>query len=60
MPQILPTKKSYNERKGRPSPIGDDGGLLVNNIPKNGDGVKPFGVNYNDPLRGGGSGPSWD
>jgi hypothetical protein len=50
MPQILPTKKSYNERKGRASPIGDDGGLLVNNIPKNGDGVRPFGANYDDPL----------
>jgi hypothetical protein len=39
MPQILPTKKSYNERKGKPSPIGDDGGLLVSNIHVNDGGV---------------------
>jgi hypothetical protein len=60
MPQIFPTKKSYNERKGKPSPIGDDGGFFVYNIPVNGGGVKPFAANYNDPLGGGGSRPSGD
>ncbi len=60
MPQILPTKKSYNEKKGIPSPIGDDGGLLVSNIPVNGSGVGPFATNCNDPLEGGGNGPSRD
>jgi len=45
MPQILPTKKSYNGRKSIPSPIGDDGGLFVNNILVNGNGVRPFVAN---------------
>jgi hypothetical protein len=58
MPQILLPKTSYNERKGKPSPIGDDGGLLVSNIFVNGGGAIPFATNYNDPLGGGGSGLS--
>ncbi len=60
MPQILLTKKSYNEGKGIPSPIGDDGGLLVSNILVNGSGVRPFAANCNDPLEGGGNGPLGD
>ncbi len=29
MPQIIPTKKLYHDQKGRPSPIGDVGRLLM-------------------------------
>jgi hypothetical protein len=55
MPHILPTIKPYNERKGRPSLIGDNDGLPTSgtNVPTSGNGGGPFYASGNDPLKGG-------
>jgi hypothetical protein len=59
MPHILPTKKPYNERKGKPSLIGDNDGLPTSgaNVPTSSDGGRPFNTNGIDPIKGGGNGP---
>jgi len=58
MPCIFPTGKSYNERKGKLSPIGNSDWLPTSgaNVPTSGGG--PSNASGNNPLRGGGSGPS--
>jgi hypothetical protein len=62
MPHILPIGKSYNERKGKPSLIGNNDGLPTSgaSVPTNGGGGGPFSASGNDPLKGGGSGPLRD
>ncbi len=57
MPQIVRTKKPYNEWKGKSSPIGDGGRLPISrrNVSSSNNGGKPFGIRGNDPPRSGGS-----
>ncbi|CAM6020197.1 unnamed protein product [Sphagnum balticum] len=58
MPQIIPIEKSYHDRKGGPSPIGDVGRPLTSGwtIPINNNGGGPFNKGGNKPLGGAGSG----
>ncbi len=58
MPQIIPTKKLYHERRGKPSPIGNVGRLLTSGqiVPTNKGGGKPLSSGGNRPPRGGGDG----
>jgi hypothetical protein len=58
MPQTIPIEKSYHDRKGRPSLIGDVGRLLTGGwtIPTSNNGGGPFNRGGNEPLGGGGSG----
>jgi len=60
MPCIFPIGKSYNERKGKLSPIGNSDRLPTSgtNVPTSGGG--PFSASGKDPLRGGGNGPLRD
>ncbi len=75
IPQIIPIRKPYHERKGKPSPIRDACRLLISRwgVPINNDGDGPFNSGNNGPLGnnhpkgggcgllgGGGSGPSRD
>jgi hypothetical protein len=56
MPQIIPTKKLYHDQKGRPSPIGDVGRLLMGGwtvLINNGSGG-PFDKGGNRLQKGGG------
>ncbi len=59
MPQIIPTGKSYHDRKERLSLIGDASRLLTNGwtVPINNYDGGPFGRGGNMLLGGGGSGP---
>jgi hypothetical protein len=45
MPRIVLTKKPYHERRGKPSPIKDVGGLFTCgwNVPTSNSGGEPFG-----------------
>jgi hypothetical protein len=58
MPRIVPIKKSYNERKGKPSLIRNGVGHPTNggNVPIS-NNVGPFGIGSNGLPRSGGSGP---
>ncbi|CAK9266867.1 unnamed protein product [Sphagnum jensenii] len=55
MPKIIRIKRSYHDRKGRPSPTGDVSKLVISGwtilISNNGGG--PFGGGGNGPLGGG-------
>jgi hypothetical protein len=53
MPHILPTGKSYNERKCKPSLIGNNDGLLTSgvSVPTSVGGGGPFSASGDDPLR---------
>jgi hypothetical protein len=51
--------KPYNEQKGIPSPIGDDGGLPTNgqNVPISNGSGGPFDIGGNGPLGDGRNSP---
>jgi hypothetical protein len=58
MPQIIPTKKSYHDWKGRPSPIRNVGRLLTSGwiVPISNGSGGPFNGRGNGPLGGGSNG----
>ncbi len=60
--RIIPTRKLYHEQKGRPSPIGNVGGLATNGwaIPISNNVGKPFDGGGNGFLGGGGGPPGGD
>ncbi|CAK9268011.1 unnamed protein product [Sphagnum jensenii] len=59
MPRIVPTKKLYHDRKGRPSSIGDASRELISgrSIPINNNGGGLFGGGGNGLPKGRGNGP---
>ncbi len=59
MPQIVLTKKSYHDRKGRPPPIKDGDKLCTGGwtVPFSNDNGGPFGKTGKRPPRGGNSNP---
>ncbi len=59
MPIIILIGKPYNEQNGRPSLIGDGGGLPTcgQNVLISNSGGRPFSFGGNGPLRGSGSSP---
>ncbi len=59
MPWTNPIENSYHEQKGRPSLIGDGGGLPIRgeNVLTSNGGGEPFNNGGNDLPRGGGNSP---
>ncbi len=57
MPRIILIGKPYSEQRGKPSLIGNDGGLPTSGQNVNNSGGRPFFVGGNNPLIDSGSNP---